>query len=423
VTAVRSGDKDWKLTVPRPVDADNEELNRMASSAADISRESIVEPNASDLARFGLNPPQLALAVKTKDGKEHKIKFGNNNPTGNSTYAALDGKNEVMLVASYVASGFKKKFEDLRNRSVLNFEQFETQSLDLNSAKGAVQLAKDGDRWWLLGKEKMAADSSAVSGMLSTLATAKAKEFFDGNPEDYSDLGFLKPVVDVRLTVGKDKGIKHLLIGNPKSKLVQKGVPPAKAKPQAKSEADKTSAQASDSDVYIARDESRKELFFVEKDLVDKLLKTPADLRDKALASFQRWDIDSITLTNRNGTFKFTKSGASGDWVLGDAKKKTRWDAVNGIMDALEKPVKEFVDNPGPPASYALDDPAIEVTLRQGANARVECAFGKEAKDGVYARVKGESVVKIADKESFDKLDKAEADFVEPPAAPPAKKE
>jgi hypothetical protein len=418
ITAMRSGDKDWKLTAPRALDADAEELNRIASSASDISRESVVEPNAADLARFGLNPPQVRVQVRTKDGKEHIIRFGNSNPTGNSTYAVLEGKNEVMLVASYVASNFNKKADDLRNHSVLSFEQFETQSLDLASEKGPVQLAKENERWWIVGDEKVAADSSAVSGMLSTLSGARIKEFFDETPEDYGDLGFGKPTVDVRLTVGKDKGIKHLVIGSEKSKLVRKGEKP---KPAARPKPDeKAPDAATGAGLYIAKDESRKELFFVEKDLVDKLQKSRADLRDKALASFQRWDIDSIALTNPKGTFTFTKSGTGGDWVLGDAKKKTKWDAVNGVLDALEKPVKEFLDKPAAPATYGLDAPTIHVVLKQGGTVRVDCALGKEAGDGVYARIKGESAVKVADKESLEKLNKSEADFLEPPAPPAA---
>lgn len=415
VTAVRSGDKEWKLTAPRPLDADSEELNRMASSAADVSRESVVEANAGDLGRFGLNPPQLTLQLKTDAGKEYKIRFGNNNPTGNSTYAALEGKHEVMLVASYLASTFRKTVDELRNHSVLSFEQFEAQSLDLQSEKGPVQLMKESERWWLNGKEKLAADSSAVSGLLSTLAGARIKEFFEGSPDEYADLGFDKPTVDVRLTVGKDRAIKHLVVGREKAKLVRKGAKtPAAAPGKTEKATEKPPAGDAAAGLFIARDESRKELFFVEKDLVDKLLKSPSDLRDKALAAFQRWDIDSIALTNSKGTFAFTKSGTGGDWVLGAAKKKTKWDAVNGILDALEKPVKEFVDNPAAAPTYGLDAPAVRVVLKQGADVKVDCAFGKEAKDGVYARVKGESAVKIADKESLEKLNKTEADFVEP---------
>ncbi len=426
ITATRSGDKDWRITSPRNLDADSDELNRIASSAADMSRESVLETNAGDLARFGLKPPQTALEFKTKDGKDYRIDFGNKNPTGSSNYAAIPGRNEVFMVATYVAGTFDKKLDDLRNHSILPFDQSEAQSLELQSAKGDVQLAKDNDRWWIQGKdkEKWAADSSAVSGVLSALSSGRIKEFFDENPEDYTNLGLDKPSASVQLVVGKNKAIKHLLIGTEKSKLLKKGEKP-KPEPARKTDKDKGKTEeptTPSADVYIAKDESRKDLFFVDKDLVDKLVKTPSDFRDKALAAFQRWDIDSITLTNSKGTFGFSKS--SGDWVLGDAKKKTKWDAVNGILDALEKPVKEFIDNPSAPSAYGLDKPVAEVVLKQGGAVKVDCIFGKEAKDGVYARDKGETTVKVADKESLEKINKGESDFVEapPPAPAPAPK-
>jgi len=429
IAATRSGEKEWKITSPRPLDADSEELNRIATSAAEVNRESVVEANAPNLSVFGLEPAQTKLEFKTKDGKEYRIRFGNNNPTGSSTYAALEGKKEVFLVANFLATTFNKKVDDLRNRAVLSFDQFEARSLDLKSEKGALQLVKDSDRWWLQGKERWAADSSGVNGILGALSNTKLKEFFDEDPEQYATLGFDKPTVEVGLTVGKDKALKHLVVGLPKSKLLKKGEKP-KPEPPKKAETKKDTDKGKDAEkkdettpatppeIYIVRDDSRKELFFVEKEFVDKLLKSPADLRDKALAAFQRWDIDDIVLKNAKGEFHFSKPSGSGDWVLGDAKKKTKWDAVNGVLDALEKPVKSFVDTPSAPATHGLDAPKIRVTLKQAGTVKAEVSFGKETADGVYAAVRGESAVKVADKESLQKLDKGESDFVEPPAPP-----
>jgi hypothetical protein len=408
VTAVRSGDKQWKITSPRPLDADADELNRLTSSASDISREDIIEENAANLTPFGLAPAQTTLSVKTKDGKVHEIRFGNNNPTGNSTYAALQGKNQVFLVASYVASNFNKKLEDLRNHSILKFEQSEAQSLDMQSSKGKLNLAKEGDRWMMQGKNKWAADSSAVNSLLGDIANGRIKEFFDESPDDYTGLGFEKPTVDLRLTVGKDKGIRHLVVGLEKSKMVKKG---QKAKPEEKK------AESANPTLYLARDESRPELFFVEKEFVDKFLKSPADLRDKVLAVYQRYDVDAITVTNAKGTVNLTKS-QSGDWVVGKDKKKAKWDAVNEVFDALEKQVKEFVDAPGALSKYGLDNPVARVVLKQGTTIKADCFFGKEAKDGVYAQIAGEPYVKVADKESLTKLGKVEQDYVEPPPPP-----
>jgi len=423
ITAIRSGDKQWKITAPRSLDADSDELNRLVSSASDISRESVLEENASNLGQFGLDPARTTVALKTKDGSAREIRFGDNNPTGSSTYAALRGKNQVLLVSASVASAFNRKLDDLRNHSILSFEQFETQSLDMQSAKGKVQLVKEGDRWWIQEKERWAADTSAVSSLLGDLSNGRIKEFFDDDPDDYATLGFDKPLLDLHLTVGKDKAIKHLVVGLEKSKLVKKGQ--VKAKPEEKkAKPEEKPAENTSAELYIALDESRDDLFFVDKEFVDKFLKTPSDFRDKALAVFQRWDIDSILLTNAKGTVSFTKAQGGGDWLVGDAKKKAKWDAVNELFDALEKPVKGFVDEPGAPSNYGLDNSVAHIVLKQGGAVKVDCRFGKDAKEGVYAQVQGELCVKIADKESLDKIGNGESDFLEPApaAAPPTPK-
>ncbi|MFH1572458.1 MAG: DUF4340 domain-containing protein, partial [Acidobacteriota bacterium] len=332
------------------------------------------------------------------------------NPTGSSTYGALEGSREVFLVAGYSGSGLQKKLDDLRNRSILRFDQYEAQTLDIRNEKGELRLAKEGDRWYVLGTEKWAADSAEVNTILSALASGRVKEFFDENPEEYPGLGFDRPLADVRATVGKDRAIRHLQVGLPKSALVAKG---------ARAPRPAGGAEASDSGtLYIARDESRSDLFFVDKEFVDKLLKSPSDLRNRALAVFQRWDIDAIEVTNAHGTFAFSKSESGGDWLLGEDRRKARWEAVNGVLDALEKAVREFEDSPGALSAYGLESPTISVILRQKGEEKVNCALGRETADGVYALVRGESAVKIADREILERLNKSRDEFLEPPPEP-----
>jgi hypothetical protein len=411
IVAVRSGEKAWTISSPKSLNADADELNRLASSASNIKRESVLEQNTPDLAKFGLNPPQLTLKLKTKDGKGYTLNLGRNNPTGSFAYATVSGRQEVFLVSSSILNTFDKKLNELRNQSVLSFDQPEAQTLRIRNPKGEFQLAKDGnDRWWIDGNEKIAADSPEVRAMLNALSLGKIKEFFDENPDEYADLGLDKPLVDVTLTYGKDKGIKHLVIGKEKSKLQKK----------TKKEEPGRGAEGSAAEIFLAKDESRSDLFFVEKDLVDKLMKSAGDLREKALASFQRWDIDSIDLMNTKGSFSFTKSG--GEWFLGAAKKKAKWDAVNGILDAMEKPIVEWIDKPSSLSTYGLDKPAMHILLKQGGNVIVDCSFGKAAPNGIYAQLKGISSVKVAAPEDLSSLDKGEPDFVEAPPVPAPKK-
>jgi len=158
----------------------------------------------------------------------------------------------------------------------------------------------------------------------------------------------------------------------------------------------------------------------VEKDLVNKLLISPNDVRDKALAPFQRWDVDSMILTNSSGTFHFAKSG--GEWFLGPAKKKAKWDAINGLLDVLEKPVKEWIDAPASYSSYGIDKPAIRIILKQGGTVLIDCSLGKAARDGIYALIAGDPSIKVADPEGLHLLNRTESDFLEALAENPSQK-
>jgi hypothetical protein len=412
VKAERNSDNEWILTAPQTLDADSEEIDRLARSAASLRRESIVDENATDPAKYGLKSAQVSLKFKTKDGKSFAIDFGNNNPTGNFTYASFPGQKVVFLVSASVAGSFNKKVDDLRNHSVLNFEQHEVQSLIVDNPKGVFELTKDkDDRWWFKGLGKRAADGPGVRTILNALSTGKIVEFFNENPADYTTLGLDRPFIDVRLTYGKDKAIKHLAIGLEKSKLKRKS---------GKSAAGGNAVEAASSQVYLAKDASRPDLFFVGKELVDKLNVSSSDVRDKPLASIQRWDVDSIELTNPKGGFSFVK--LNGEWFFGAAKKKAKWDAVNGILDAMEKPVKEWIDTPAPLKEYGLDKPVIRIVLKQGGSVLADCALGKSARNGIYAQVQGDASIKIADAEGLNMLDRGEADFVEAPATANPKK-
>jgi len=415
ITLERSDGGEWKITMPRLLDADSSEIDRLADSAATLKRESVVESEATDLKRFGLDPPQESLQIKTAAGVLHRIRFGNTNPTGSFTYALVEGQNEVVLVANRVAATFRKKLEDLRNYSILDFDQYQAKSIELRQSEGAVRLEKEADRWWIDAGERWAADSSTVNAMLGSLANGRLREFFDGDPEEYGNLGFDKPILAVRIGVGEDEEPLQLLIGTEQAGILEKsGKQPSAAE---------GSSPSTDSSgpLYVARDASRRELFYVDQELVDMLLKGPSDLRDQSLAVFPRWDIDTIILTNSKGTITFTKSG--GDWLLGEEEKKTKWDAVNAILDALDRDVARFIDELTSPAAYGLETPSLRVVLKQGEVVRVNCAFGSETDEGIFAQVKGESAVKVVVKEVLDDLDKGISDFLDPEAATPEDEE
>ncbi|MDR1726528.1 MAG: DUF4340 domain-containing protein [Acidobacteriota bacterium] len=396
----------WTLTAPHRWWAEASELERLVSSASALDRESVVEEKASDLGRYGLNPALLSLRLKAKDGNEYGIDFGADTPSGNSTYATLSpGDGSVFLVQSGTTAFFDKKVAALRDRKVFRFERAGVQGLTLRNAKGVVELEKDrDDRWWFKGSEKREADGPAMRELLNALDLGTVAEFFDDEFDigdegtvNYANTALETPAIDAVLTFGPGKAIRRFVVGPAKSTLGGQGD-------------DGATAQA---ERYLARDDARPELFFVEKDLVDKLSKSADDLRSKALVPFQRWDVDGIDLENPKGKVRLVKAG--GDWFLQGGKRKAKWDEVNGILDALEKPVREWIDAPAPLSEYGVEAPSMRVTLKKGETVIAQCAFGAAAEGGgVYAKVGGDSAIKVADPEGLEFLGKAEPDYLDP---------
>jgi len=394
--AERGDDGQWKITAPQQWLADGDQLNRLASYAARLDNDGVVESDAADLAQFGLAPAGLELRLTAKDGAEYGIAFGENNPAGGFAYSALIGEREVFLVSADAARSFEASAEDFRDRSVFGFERSGVQGVILRNVSGIVELEKDrDDRWWFTGPERREADGPAVRGLLNALHLGKIPEFFDEDAGEYVNASLEKPEIDVVLTFGPGNTIKRLVIGPEKSRLQKKSRETARGAAE--------QSPDDDQEIFLARDDSRNELFFVEKTLVEKLSASAGELRDKTLVPFQRWDVDAIILENAGGTFQFEK--VDGEWFLvTPSKKKADWNEINNILDALEKPLVQWIDDPGSLDDYGMNDPSASVILKKGNAVIAECVFGSYTTRGVYAKVNGDSSIKVADTESLELL-------------------
>src|SRR5688572_11921343 len=65
-TQAKKVDGKWRLVAPVETAADEGELSSMASSLATLDVQRVVEENATDLAKYGLEPARVEVAFRRK---------------------------------------------------------------------------------------------------------------------------------------------------------------------------------------------------------------------------------------------------------------------------------------------------------------------------------------------------------------------
>src|SRR5262249_4628284 len=79
--------------------------------------------------------------------------------------------------------GVKKNLDDLRDKSILRFEDAKVRKLTFRPASGPVTVVERGENGWrLLEPIQAPADTTAVHGVLASLPSMRARGFDDGAP-------------------------------------------------------------------------------------------------------------------------------------------------------------------------------------------------------------------------------------------------
>jgi hypothetical protein len=392
VTGARKNDKDWVISEPAGIEADSGEWETLASHIAGLEKEKVVNENATDLAQFGLSKPVVQLSVKLKEGEPVDIFLGDENPMKTLRYARLSTSSEVFLSPNSI-NNFRKSLTDLRNKTVIEIVPDDVDRFTiLEGGKKKASFRRVGEDWLMDSPVEAKAEASAISTFLGLAQFARATDFADASI-DAKKAGLDAPAFGITLHDSKAQTEKTLTIGKEK----QPGS-------------------------FYAKDASRPMIFVIDKQLPDKLRLPVADWRDKTIAKVDKEKIDEIEIVRGADKIALKKTG--GEWKLGDGKKASG-DKVVGLIDILDfERAREIIDAPKAPATYGLDKPRVQVSLREGGKDTVRLTFGGDAKpEGVYVK-KGDGPVLVVAKELMDRYVVSAGDFeekVEPPAtfAPP----
>jgi len=378
----RSGEG-WEMSQPLNTPADTSSVQGIADGLAEASS-SQSEPGTPDrLKAYGLDPGSIAIDFTTKKGAKHKVLLGNKDFTGNDVYAVVDSQQKVTLLPNSLLTSADKTADDLRDKAILHVDTDQVASAELKNPSGDIVMKKTSSGWNMTKPDTAAADSDAVSSLLSAVSTGKFASVASETPDNLGKYGLSNPAVT--LTVTNDIGKSSTLIVGSK-----KG------------------------DDHYARDTSRPTIFEVDADLYKKLTQTSGELLDKEPLHVDESDINEIQIQGSHGNIVADrKSAGSEEWVMTEpsaqkGKSASAWKLFS-VLSGLK--ADEVIEKPTAAVLRSLDHPAYQLTLIDTKGKKRTLKVSQASGDFIYAQSSdGPAVFKLK-KSSLSDLDITSADL------------
>ncbi len=370
----------WQMISPE-YPADQEAVNQLVTSAANITSDRVVEDKMSDPKTYGFNDPSLEVDITSKGGKVSDFLIGDDTPTNSGSYASLQGDPRVFTVASFVKSGLNKTFNDLRDKRLLTFDQDKLSRVELTAKKQTEEFGRDKDQWQIVKPKPLRADGSQVDELIRKLRDVKMDPAVPEEDAKKAMSAFASgtPVATVKFT--DPSGTQQIEIRKNK-------------------------------DDYYAKSSVIAGVYKVPSELGTGVDKGLDDFRQKKLFDFGFNDPSKVEMHDAGKTYSFTKSGD--DW----SSNGKRMDAIS-VQSFIDKvrdlAATKFIDS-GHPGT-----PSTDITVTWSDGKRVEKVLISKQGNDYIAQRENEPALYGLDSKAVDDLSKAASD-VKPAPAPPGKK-
>ena len=378
-TVLRKGDDGkWQIVEPKPLRADQESVNSLASTLSSLNADKLVEDKATDLAPYGLNSPSLDVTVVKKDGKTQDLYVGDDTPTGSGSYVKLAGDPRVFTVFSYVKTSLDKTSNDLRDKRLLTFDQDKLTRVVLQAKGETIEFGKNNQNdWQILKPRPLRADGSQVEELIRKLKDAKMDAAVSAEDAKKAAAAFASGTKVAVATVSDASGTESMEVRKDKDKN------------------------------YYAKSSAVDGIYKVTADLGDGLDKKVDDFRNKKLFDFGWTDPNKVQV----GKATYDKVGDK--WMAG--AKQMDSPSVQSVVDKLrDLTATKFLDSGGG------GTPVLDLMVSSNNGKRVEKVSITRQGDTYFAKRENEPSIYQLDNKAVEDLQKAANEVKE--FQPPKKK-
>lgn len=355
ITVQRDGEK-WKITEPKAVPAEDSTISSMVGTLGGLNVSETIEEKPASLKDYGLDPPQVTVQLKTKNGATHRLLLGETTPTGSSVYAKTPDSPKVVALASHVKTDVTKTLFDLRDKTAMKVDTPSASHAWVQNKSGKFELVKSEDRWRILASGMPAggarADQFPVNDLLRQAADARMQSVEADDGSQLAKFGLNAPEIVVRIQ--DQKGTHELKLSKEKDS--------------------KRYATSSDAPA----------IFTVTSTLAGDLSKAPADLRSKEVFDMDTWTANQLDVTTPEARVVLNKDAS--DWKAADPKKKVEQSAASDALEKLKAIKATSFPAAGPPSKFGLDKPVLRVTITWGEKKQKETVLVAQAGNKAYAQ-------------------------------------
>jgi len=239
---------------------------------------------------FGLQNPRVRLTLQNKKGSMVLL-IGNETPTKDAVYAQLQGKNDILVAPKSIYERVDRTLDDLRDRTVIDFQPASATRIEIKSADRVIELAKSvittntEPRWTLTRPLVARADPRKVSELLADLSGLHVVDFVSEIPRDIPTYLLDEPEREVTVWTGESG--KTLQIGR---------------------------ASTNDTSKVYAKLKSTDSIYTVPSTTVQKFAVQANDLRDAQVLGFSESDVHGIEVLH--GTDKIFLVHTDETWQI-----------------------------------------------------------------------------------------------------------
>ena len=178
-TALAKSGSEWAVTKPYKARADFAGAEAVLTSLSSLQMQKIVENDAKDLAKYGLDKPDATITV---NGGSTRASLALGKKDGDSVYARDLSRPIVFTIPATAAGDLEKDASALRRKDMFDGRSFNATRVELKRGGETLSFdkskGKDGKDVWknAAGKD---VDAAKVEDMLTKLSNVRAQLFQD----------------------------------------------------------------------------------------------------------------------------------------------------------------------------------------------------------------------------------------------------